>query len=185
MPTLYTLPAGFLLLLALAAPAAAEGIYAWRTDDGGYAYTDDPKSIPSRYREQAERREAAPLAGYQRFTPEDAPATARYAERLTARLEYLRSLNAEASPAAPVRRGGPQVLSLRAGSGENAPLVDLGGADPEGGPIVVDTVHIRDRGKATTRPGVVVRQDGRTLAVVKSRSREINVNQDILEEDDF
>ena len=39
-----------LLLLAAAAPAAsADGkIYHWRTEDGTYAFTDDPDAVPPR-----------------------------------------------------------------------------------------------------------------------------------------
>ena len=30
------------LVAGLAAPAAADPVYSWRTEDGGYAFTDDP-----------------------------------------------------------------------------------------------------------------------------------------------
>ncbi|MGI9591601.1 MAG: DUF4124 domain-containing protein, partial [Myxococcota bacterium] len=40
------------LLLGSAAPASASEIYSWRTEDGGYSFTDDPNAIPARYRDQ-------------------------------------------------------------------------------------------------------------------------------------
>ena len=46
---------------ALAAPAVADPVYSWRTEDGGYAFTDDPKGIPARYRDQAQVRIRIPV----------------------------------------------------------------------------------------------------------------------------
>ena len=85
-----------LLALGLAAPAAAETVYSWRTEDGGYAFTDDEKAIPERYRAAAKPRQVGGLSGYERLTLEDPAATSRYAERLAARLDHLRSVNAPA-----------------------------------------------------------------------------------------
>ena len=76
--------------------AAAEEIYTWRTQDGGYSFTDDAKAIPPRYRDRVEVRRLEGLEGYPRFTPKDDEATHRYEERLAARLEYLRALNRQA-----------------------------------------------------------------------------------------
>ena len=47
--------------------ASAEEIYTWRTQDGGYAFTDDQKAIPPRYRESVEVRRLEGLEGYERF----------------------------------------------------------------------------------------------------------------------
>jgi hypothetical protein len=83
------------LLVAFTAPAAADPVYSWRTEDGGYAFTDDPKAIPARYRDQATLRESARLRDYPRYTPSDDAATERYAEQLTRRLAHLRAMNAQ------------------------------------------------------------------------------------------
>src|SRR5512145_2766934 len=83
------------LALGMAQAAVAE-IYAWRTDDGGYAYTDDKDQIPARYRAQAKALPSTSLASYERYTPQDPVAAARYAERLERRLATLRAANAGA-----------------------------------------------------------------------------------------
>ena len=55
--------------VGFAAPGAQAGeAYAWTTEDGVYAYTDDPKKVPSRYRDQAVRIHLRDLDQYDRFT---------------------------------------------------------------------------------------------------------------------
>ena len=39
--------------LCLGAPAATAEVYGWRTEDGGYAFTDDREHVPARYADQA------------------------------------------------------------------------------------------------------------------------------------
>ena len=158
--------AAALVALGLGVPAQAETIYGWRTEDGAYAYTDDPKAIPARYRAEAKPQAAAPLRDYAHFTSEDPAATDRYA----ARLERLRALNAEpeplrvgAVPAGALTAGGTTV-ALRLG-GENSPRMDLT-TQSDGGPVVVETVLTRPRGKFHGRRSVVVRQGDRTLKAV-------------------
>src|SRR5262245_54827581 len=96
---------GACLALVVAQTAAAE-MYAWRTDDGGYAYTDDKDQIPERYRAQAKRVSSTSLKSYERYTPQDPQASAQYAERLERRLAALRAANA-AAPHAPVAHAAP------------------------------------------------------------------------------
>src|SRR5262245_40483597 len=86
---------GSALVCALSASARAD-LYTWRTEDGGYAYTDDPKQIPARYRSEAKQVARKPLSDYKRYTAQDADASARYAERLERRLATLREANAMA-----------------------------------------------------------------------------------------
>ncbi len=175
-----------LLALGLTTPAAADTVYAWRTEDGGYAFTDDEKAIPERYRADAEVRQMGRLSGYERFSLEDPGATSRYAEQLAARLEHLRSMNApvvrpEARSAAPSR----QTISLRTGNHEGAPRLDItpGAAGEE--PIIVETLRARPRNKMVTRNNVVVRQGDRTIAIIRSRGREWNVADDIYVEEEL
>ena len=101
---------------ALAAPAAADPVYSWRTEDGGYAFTDDPKAIPRALsRSGAEARDRARLHDYKRYTPSDDAATERYAEQLTRRLEHLRAVNANrvvASEQGEPRLGADELLDL-------------------------------------------------------------------------
>ena len=175
-----------LLALGLAAPAAAETVYSWRTEDGGYAFTDDEKAIPERYRAAAKSRQVGGLSGYERFTPENSAATSRYAERLAARLDHLRSLNTPALQPE-TRSAGPatQTISLRTSNKDNAPTLDIqpGGASEE--PIIVETLRARPRNKMVTRDNVVVRQGDRTIAIVRSRGREWNVADDIHVEEEL
>jgi hypothetical protein len=180
-----------LLVAALAAPAAAEPVYSWRTEDGGYAFTDDPKAIPPRYRDQAEVRETERLEDYKRYTPADDHATQRYAEQLDRRLERLRRLNApRPQPTAvyapaPVAAGPSPSISMRSDEGF-APSVEISEATGDSGePIVVDTLFTRPEGKMVTRQTTVVRQGDRVLSIVRPRLREWNVADDIHDEADL
>ena len=114
------------LLMALAAPAQASDIYTWRTEDGATAFTDDPKAIPARYRDQVETRRAAALGGYERFSRQDSAVTDPYELRLAKRLERLRAINGNqgSAPFASRLRGeAPGYLTLNTG-GRNAGGVD-------------------------------------------------------------
>ena len=113
--------------------ATAEEIYSWRTQDGGYAFSDDEKAIPPRYRDRVEVRRTDGLEGYRRFTPKDDQATHRYEERLAARLEHLRALNRQAkapSSGAPADSAAPapapprEQITLRTGR-RDAPGIDI------------------------------------------------------------
>jgi hypothetical protein len=188
IPLLPLLPlsasASALAALLLAGPAAAGGsYYTWRTEEGATAFTDDPRAIPEAYRGQTERRSLASLRGYERFTPSDGRATSDYAKRLDARLAYLRERRQHAVAAAaaerPARAGGP-AIALRTG-GESSPLLEItpvgGGASEE--PVIVETLRAHAANRIVTRNNTVVRQGDRVLAVVRSRGREVNVNEDI------
>ena len=175
------------LFVAVAAPSGADSVYSWRTEDGGYAFTDDPKSIPARYRDQAKVREARRLQDYKRYTPSDGDATERYSEQLTQRLEHLRAVNQEP------RAAGRQVASRDARGGVNEPTISMQSAndfEPSvefdqglgGEPIVVDTLFTRPAGKIVTRQSTIVRQGDKVLSIVRPRLREINVATDIHDE---
>jgi len=175
---------------ALAAPSAADPVYSWRTEDGGYAFTDDPKSIPARYRDQAKMRETGRLHDYKRYTPSDGDATERYSEQLSQRLEHLRAVNQEP------RAAGRQVASHDAQGGVSEPTISMQSAndfEPSvefdqslgGEPIVVDTLFTRPAGKIVTRQSTVVRQGDKVLSIVRPRLREINVATDIHDESEL
>ncbi len=171
---------------ALATPAGAGTLYQWRTEEGTLAFADDLKQVPARYREQAQTRALGRLADYPRLTPQDAAASERYAERLSARLAELRQANAASQPAAgPGLAGAPQALALRTGNG-SAPLLELAVPDQAGSePLVVDTLFTRPAGKLVTRQSVVVRRGDETLAIVRPRLREWNVADDIHAEEEL
>ena len=174
-----------LLGAALSQPAIAGTLYHWRTEEGTYAFTDDVKQIPARYRGQVEERSLGQLAAYERLTVQQAPESERYAQRLSARLAELRQANAAGAlqAAAQAAAGASQTLALRTGN-SGAPLLELavpGQADSE--PLVVDTLFTRPAGKLVTRQSVVVRRGDETLAIVRPRLREWNVATDIHSEE--
>jgi hypothetical protein len=167
--------------------ATAEEIYTWRTEDGGYAFADDEKAIPPRYRDRVEVRRAEGLDGYRRFTPKDDQATHRYEERLAARLEHLRALNEQAttpSAGAPADSAAParERLTLRTGR-RDAPGIDIT-ASSNGEPIVVETILMRPEGKSVSQNVQVARRGGKPIAIVKPRAREWNVS-DIVDEEEL
>ncbi len=169
---------------ALAAPAVADPVYSWRTEDGGYAFTDDPKGIPARYRDQAQVREAGRLHDYKRYTPSDGHASERYSEQLTQRLEHLRAVNENRVVSNPVFAGqaaSAQPTITMQSANDFQPSVEFS-QNTGGEPIVVDTLYTRPEGKTVTRQSTVVRQGDKILSIVRPRLREINVATDIHDE---
>ena len=176
------------LFVALAAPAQAGDVYTWRTEDGATAFTDDPKSIPARYRNQVETRQAAALGGYDRFSRQDGAAADRYEQRLAERLERLRAFNgtqASAPPASGRRAEVPGYLTLRAGNRDagsfefSLPTGESGGEEP----IVVETLKMRLRGSSVTQNLQVVRRGDEIIAVRKPRPRQWNLSDRLDEAD--
>jgi hypothetical protein len=171
-----------LILLGVATTVSAE-IYAWRTDDGGYAYTDDPDQIPARYRAQATEQKGAPLASYERYTRQDPDASARYAERLERRLQSLRENNAgprQAVAAAPVASA-PGALMVSTG-GENPSQIEVPMA-ADGPPVVIDPGLTKRDGDFRTRRVTVVKQGDRTIAVIKGPQHNFDPIDSIQDED--
>jgi hypothetical protein len=156
-------------------PALAGTVFSWRTEDGGYAFTDDAKAIPPRYRDQVETRQTEGLGGYHRLTTPDAGATATYSQRLADRLDHLRSLNRDLNAAyapQPVETG---VDSLAVQAGTLNVEVPLDGADD--GPVVIEKVRFRHKGEMATRHNLVVRKGDGVLAIVKGNPLVSEINQ--------
>ena len=171
--------------------ATAEEIYTWRTQDGGYAFTDDQKAIPPRYRDHVEVRQTEGLEGYRRFTPKDDEAMHRYEERLAARLEHLRALNrqakaptsgAPADSAVPEPAPAREQITLRTGR-RDAPGIDIT-TSTDGEPIVVEVILMRPKGKSVSQNVQVTRRGNKPIAIVKPRAREWNVS-DIIDEEEL
>ena len=164
--------------LTLAGAASAE-IYAWRTEDGVYAYTDDPDLVPRRYAAEVKVVGSTSLDDYERYTPTDPVASHRYTDRLEKRLEYLRAVNqVPATAVATVPPTGVRSVSIATGNAQ-APTVDID-ASGGGAPIVVEQLHTLDPGAAITRPTTLVKQGGRTIAVLKGRQRETSLDDDVV-----
>jgi hypothetical protein len=177
--------------VALTLPAVTAGgeLYSWRTDDGVYAYTDDPKAVPARYADEVQVVRSAGLSGYARFTRQDGAAARRYADRMARRLEYLRQVNAESVPLprgyAP--SGAPATTTISVATGnEQAPRLDI--TTPTGAghaPLVVEPVTTKPDGWIRTRQTTLVKQGDQTIAVLKGRKRQTNPSTDFLDEDDL
>jgi len=175
-----------LAALCVSLPAVAGEVYSWRTEDGGFHFTDSAKNVPARYREQALKRSGEKLSGYAHYTAQDSNASTRYEQSLTDRLAYLRAINAEPYrvSAADVHSGAGQTVSLRAG-GALAPAIDLD-TRADAGPVIIERLRMKPLDQITTRHNLVVRQDGKVLAIVKGKiSGEINAAGNIEDEADF
>jgi hypothetical protein len=165
----------FVAPLALGASASADEIYSWQTEDGTYAFTDDPQAIPARYRGQIKTRQATGLENYERHTSQVPGTNERYAAELERRLEYLRKLNAEPEPSRRARGANdPGVISVRLG-GEDSPSVQVA-PDASKGPLVIESRFTKPSGSMVTRESTIVSQDGRTLLVTHPRSKQSDVN---------
>ena len=172
-------------VLALGASAAIAEVYAWRTEDGGYAFTDDPDAIPARYQDQVTTRGSRGLDSYSRFTPQDSKATNEHAERVAERLERLRRFNASGAESSlqPAGSRGTRARSISVSTGRrDAQRIDIA-TEGDGGPLVVERVRTIGAGKATTNHSTLVKQDGKVVAIIKGRSRETNLSDFIDEED--
>lgn len=157
--------------LALALPATAGTLYRWTTADGSVAATDDPERIPERYKKTARATETGGMTGFERHTPTDAAAQARYAEALYERLDRLRSLNAELNDsgydrssvavAGSERPAYEAVVELDDGTALRIPS-QAGGE----GPIIVEQKRVRRPGQITTVHDTIVRQGDDILMIV-------------------
>lgn len=174
------------LALALVAPAAWAEVYMWRTEDGGYAYTDDRDQVPARYASQVQVLGARDLESYERYTAQDAEASRAYADRLSARLERLRAMNAAPAHAGSQHAAHAQpqrTLALSTGD-DRAPYIEVPAGNGQG-PIVVEPVIAKQVGDSRTRRVTVIRQDGETLAVIKGNRHSFNIVDDIHDEDEL
>jgi hypothetical protein len=171
--------------------AAAGEVYAWRTDDGGYAFADDVKSIPPRYRDRAEVRQLGSLGHYPRYTAQDDRATDEYQERLAERVERLRQYNAglaasteAASPGAAPARQPSEIVILRSAGGSRGG-VDIGvPTDGPDQPLVIETVPTRRSGAPVTEHVQVTRRGDRILSVSRPRLRVWNVS-DVVDQEEL
>ena len=159
------------LSFALAAPAGAGTIYSWRTDDGGYAFADDLRRVPEKYRERMETRQSADLAGHPRYTPQDDAAVDAYAKHLEQRLEGLRKRNqrlAEAMAASPRVSGGQDGVTVRVDS-DGKPVIDIpsGATGAGGGPVIIEDVLAKPEGSSTTRYNTVIRRGDEVISIVR------------------
>jgi hypothetical protein len=168
---------------SVAVPAQAGQMYAWTTEDGVYSYSDDLKKVPARYKGQVSVVLRKSLDDYKRYTPKDTDATVTYEQRLTARLDRLRSANvSEQAVAAPAATHAPSQFSIATGR-RGSPRVSL----PTNGnePLVIERVNTRRMGDMVTSRATVVTQGDRTVAIVKGSRHHRNPNKDVVDERDL
>jgi hypothetical protein len=159
-------------------------IYGWRTEDGVYAYTDDRDQVPARYAEQVEEIAEVGLEDYKRYTHADTDSSARHARSVAKRLNYLRAVNG-ARVAAPPQALPAGITSVSIATGNaQAPVIDVSTSN-NGQPIIVEPIRTLDYGKSVTRQTTVVKQGGRTIAILKGQSHEISLDDDIRDERDI
>ena len=152
------------ICIAMSWPAFAGTMYNWQAQDGSETFTDDPKRIPARYRNDADRRPMGHLKDYSRYTPSQVSSSEAYAERLVRRLEHLRKQGAR--PGIEVTGADGLRLGIRV-EGDDFVSMPLAGYGDE--PTVVESVRLkRDPGHITTRHATAIRQGDRLLAISKA-----------------
>jgi hypothetical protein len=189
MPKRNLFVAGAIALVStsIAAPIAAD-IFAYRTEDGVFAYTDDRDKVPARYAGDVVTVHNTALAAYPRLTIEDSATTRAVTSRLEKRLDYLRQLNAasalERQVAAKTVAASGTVISIPTGAPGIAPTLEIAaGANDE--PIVVEPILTKEFNRVRTRRATIVKQGDKVLAITKGPSHHIDVNSDIHDEDEL
>lgn len=179
------------MAFVLGASASAGTLYSWKTDDGTYAYTNEKKRVPAKYKKQAESSKLKSMSSYSRYTPGPKSEGKAYADRIVERLEVLR-----ASRDQPVSSGGgagvDQPYFVRLGLGNNGEggsnetniEIPVGAGMDDAEPVVVEYVRMKPgKGRTTTRHFRIVKQGDRVLAVIKDRGVEHRPSK--LNQEDF
>jgi hypothetical protein len=171
------------VLVAVAAPAGAKIVYRWKTDDGVYAFTDDAKRVPEKYRSQAKTSPLRSLPGYKNYTPAQRSGTASYAKRMESSAIAMSRLNARLSGqgVAPGGSyyGGPsgEEAVLRVGTSGNSNVeIQSSLADDSASPIMVEQKRFYVPGLNSTRTNTIVRQGNKILAVTKPIANEGDIS---------
>ena len=166
--------------LAVATPAVSGEIYSWDTGDGNVAFTDNPKNIPSRYRDQVQVRKSEGIKDYARFTAEDSAVTERYSDQLAKRIEYLRWANS-------ARNGAPAAAENVGVASITVSDVDLRlPAADTNQPIIVEKLRVKSSDQIASRHDTLVSQGGTPLAIIRGNQQgEVGGAADILDERDL
>jgi hypothetical protein len=172
------------LVAGLAGPALAGNVWSWVTEDGTYAFTDDPKRIPARNRGDAEKRSMGKLTRYERYIEISSGVEKPYAERIRERRNELREREAVApigviAGAAPTPGVGA-VYGIpatggrgRAGSGASIMVPLAGGqAAPDAEPTTIESIRVKPANSQATRHWTVVKQGDRITTVIKGELRQ-------------
>ena len=159
------------LLLALAGVAEAKVVYRWNTDDGVYAFTDDPKRIPEKYRSEAKASPMRSLKGCRNYTPAQRSGTQAHLRQMQKAAKDLSQLNARLygeGQGAPVAVYGtpPEEAVLRVGTAGQT-QVEIQSADLSDEPFVIEQKRYYVPGLDSTRRDTIVRQGDKIIAITK------------------
>ncbi len=169
---------GFSLLLA--SYSRAGEIYSWTTVDGNVAFTDNPKNIPARYRDQMQVRKSEGIEDYVRFTSENSAETGHYSDQLAKRVEYLRQANSNRGTARAADKNVGVASITVSGVDLRLSAVDANA------PIIVEKLRVKSADQIATRHDTLVSQGGKPLAIVRgNQGGEVGSANNILDEEDL
>jgi hypothetical protein len=169
---------GFSLLLA--SYSRAGEIYSWTAVDGNVAFTDNPKNIPARYRDQMQVRKSEGIEDYARFTSENSAETEHYSDQLAKRVEYLRWANGNRDTA----RAADENVGVASITVSGVDL-RLSAVDANA-PIIVEKLRVKSGDQIATRHDTLVSQGGTPLAIVRgNQGGEVGSANNILDEEDL
>jgi hypothetical protein len=171
---------GAILVVGLAGPAFAGNVWSWRTEDGAFAFTDDSKRIPAKYRAEAQQRALGKLTRYERFTEVSTELDKSYAERIRERRSTLRGISATApqgvvigatATSFPEAVFGVPVTGGGNGGGRSGVslLVPVGGSQTSSDSqlTTIESIRVKPRKSMATRHWTVVKKGDRIVTVIK------------------
>ncbi|MCH7869906.1 MAG: DUF4124 domain-containing protein [Myxococcales bacterium] len=178
------------LAFVLGASASAGTLYSWKTEDGTFAYTNDKKRVPARYKNQAEASKFKSMESYARFTPGPKIEDKAYEDRIVERLEVLRaSADRAVSSGGATQAEQPYFVRLELGGGGRhgsgtSIEIPVGAGMDDSEPVVVEHVRMKPgKGHAASRHFRIVKQGDRVLAVIKDRHSDSRLTSSLSEED--
>lgn len=174
------------LAFVLGASASAGTLYSWKTEDGTFAYTNDKKRIPTRYKNEVESSKLRSMESYARFTPGPKTDDKAYGDRIVERLEVLRATSSDlASSGGGIPLGSQAFVKLELGQDGSAIEIPIGAGLDDLEPVVVEHVRMKSAaGRTTTRHFRIVKQGDRVLAVIKDEIHDYPPTP-VLNEEDF
>ena len=186
---------GAFLVVGLAGPAFAGNVYYWVSDDGTHSYTDDPKRIPAKHRDEAQKRSMGKLTRYERYTEVSSPRTKPYAERVRERQAELREMTAAAPQGAVVGGAASQGAGIgytipvtgggnrggRSASSLWVPVDRSAAADSE--PTTIESRRMDPSDSLATRHWTFVKKGDEIVTVIKGERRQRPLKA--LDEDDY
>ena len=171
------------VVLLSAGLAEAKTVWRWQTEEGVYAFTDDPKRIPARYRSQARASTLRPLATYSQYTPAQRSGQKSWTKNMQQAARNLAELNARVDGRGPgvvygVADPGTDAVIRSSTSGQTFVEAQTGLATADSGePLVIEEKRFYVPGLNVTRRDTIVRQGDRILAITKPLPNQDDISQ--------